>query len=88
MSEQESILEFPCKFPIKAMGRKEHDIERLVVDLVGKHAPNSSGIEVKTNISSNAKFISVTVSITAENRKQLDAIYQELTGHPQILYVL
>ena len=36
----ESLLEFPCSFPIKIMGRTEDGFAQLVLDIVLRHVPD------------------------------------------------
>lgn len=88
MINDESPLEFPCKFPVKAMGRADQDFDALVVELVRRHAPDFNDATVKTRLSSGGRYISVTVTILARNREQLDNIYRELTAHDQVLVAL
>ena len=88
MMDEESILEFPCKFPIKAMGKADRDFDALVVELVRRHAPDFNDATVKTRYSRAGRYISVTVTISARSREQLDNIYRELTAHERILVAL
>lgn len=88
MSEQETLLEFPCDFPIKAMGRAEDDFETLVITLVRKHAPDLHESAVNTRDSNGGRFLSVTVTVRATSREQLDNIYRELTACEQVLMAL
>ncbi len=84
-SEEESLMEFPCSFPIKAMGKAAEDFDMLVVEIVRKHHPDVSEGAVKTKSSRKGNYVSVTVTIEAQSRKQLDKIYMELTAHERIL---
>lgn len=86
--EQEEIFEFPCEFPIKAVGKDSGTFSTLVVDIIGEHVTIHEETQVKTQASGKGKYLSVTVTITAESRAQLDAIYMSLTGHPEILMAL
>ncbi|MFO7593406.1 MAG: DUF493 domain-containing protein [Pseudomonadota bacterium] len=88
MSEKETLLEFPCKFPIKAMGRADGEFEALVVRLVRKHAPDLGEAAVKTRDSQGGKYLSVTVTVRATSREQLDNIYRELTACEEVLMAL
>ena len=85
---QESLLEFPCKFPIKAMGRAENNFEGLVAEIVLRHAEICPDETIKTNPSGSGNFISVTVVIQAISKAQLDRIYQDLTDCEQVLVAL
>lgn len=87
MSE-ESFIEFPCDFPIKAMGLAIHDLEVIVFEIINLHAPDTPKHALKMRESSNGKYISVTVTVNAQNQAQLDAIYQDLTDHEHIMMAL
>lgn len=88
MSEQPSLLEFPCVFPIKAMGRAGDDFSSLVTTIVFAHAEPYAGEAVTVRDSGEGNFQSVTVTIVATSREQLDRIYQDLTDCEQVLMAL
>jgi len=89
MTEQdESVLTFPCTFPIKAMGKAEHDIEAIFLEILQRHAPDQSDYSIKIQASSKGGYVSVTMTVEASSREQLDAIYQDLTDHVSILMSL
>ncbi len=87
-NEQETLLEFPCQFPIKAMGLAADDFDALVVGIIRRHVPDLGEGAVKSRASSNGKYVSVTVTITAESKDQLDRIYVDLTRHERVMTVL
>jgi putative lipoic acid-binding regulatory protein len=82
-----SPFEFPLNFPLKVIGRNADDFEGFVVSVVKTHAPLSART-VTTRPSQNGKYLAVTVTFVAESREQLDAIYQELSGHERVLMAL
>lgn len=84
----ESAIEFPCDFPIKAMGLARGNFELTVLEIVRRHAPDLAEGAIKRRSSSNGKYLSVTVTIRAENKDQLDAIYMDLTACEKILMAL
>jgi len=86
--DQESLLEFPCDFPIKVMGRAEPGFDALVVELVRRHAPTLGEGAITSRPSKGGKWISVTVTLRAESKSQLDAIYLDLTSHEKIVMAL
>ena len=88
MSTSETVLEFPCDFPIKAMGLNTVEFELLVVQLIRKHAEDFSETAVSNRLSKGDKYLSITVTIRARSQQQLDAIYQELTDCEAILMAL
>ena len=85
---EESLLQFPCDFPLKIMGGGSPDFRQLVVDLVSRHAPDLDETRVSVRDSRAGRYQSVTVVINARDRAQLDALYVELSGHPRITMVL
>lgn len=87
-NDTESALQFPCAFPIKAMGLAIHDLEMIVFNIVYRHAPDITRDAFRVRESANGKYLSITVTVNAQSREQLDAIYQELTGHEYIIMVL
>ncbi len=86
--QPETLLEFPCEYPIKAMGESSADFDALVVEIVRRHVQSLAENAVSSRQSSGGKFTSVTVTIQATSKAQLDAIYQDLTDHPRIKYAL
>lgn len=86
--DDRKLLEFPCDFPIKMMGKNEpsfHDAARSVVE---HHAGPIDETAVRTSNSRNGRFVSMTVTIRAVSQQQLDAIYVDLTAHDEILVAL
>jgi len=88
MSETESLLEFPCQFAIKAMGKSRDDFDAIVVEIVRRHVDDIREGAVSCRPSRAGTYLSVTVMIEATSREQLDAIYQGLTDHPDVLMAL
>ncbi len=84
----ESAFEFPCEFPIKAMGLAVDDSVALVIEIVNRHVGDllEGAVDIKT--SRNGKYVSVTVTFEAQDQAQLDSLYRELSGHDRILMVL
>jgi putative lipoic acid-binding regulatory protein len=87
MSE-DTLLEFPCQFPIKAMGKADLELDLLVIEIVRRHAPAIKEDAVTTRPSKDGNYIAVTVTIEASSKQQLNAIYQDLHDHPHVLMVL
>jgi len=74
MSE-ESLLSFPCEFPIKVMGVNSDRFENEVFMIANQHIPNLGEAAIKSRPSSSAKYLSVTVTFTAQSRDQIDKLY-------------
>lgn len=85
---EESLIEFPCDFPIKIMGKAEQDFSRIVFAIVKCHAPDFDETTVELRTSKGGNYLSLTCTIRATSREQLDALYRALSGHPQVSVVL
>jgi uncharacterized protein len=84
----ESLLVFPTDFPIKIMGLNRLEFEPQIVALVRRHAPDLDDTLIEVRQSRAANYLSLTITIRAQSRAQLDAIYMELTSHPLVKVVL
>lgn len=88
LAERETLLEFPCDFPVKAFGYDTGDFALLVVDLIRPHAPEISADDLVTRSSRGGRYLAVTVTVRAVSREQLDNIYYALSGHERVLVAL
>ena len=87
MSEDD-VMEFPMAFPIKIMGRDTPSLHATARTIVERHAGPVADDAINTALSRNERFVSITITITAESREQLDSIYLELTAHDDGLMAL
>ena len=76
---EKSLLTFPTAFPIKVMGRREDGFAQAVSEVVLKHAPDFDPATMEMRSSKQGRYLSLTVTINARSREQLDALYQEGT---------
>ena len=74
------MLEFPCKFPVKAMGLSCDELEIAVIEIVNRHVEDLAEDALQMNPSKNGKYTAITITITAQSKDQLDAIYMDLTA--------
>lgn len=89
MSEsRETLLEFPCDFPIKIMGARVDEFAQVVVAVVLKHAPDFDPASVEMRPSSKGNYLSLTCTFRAVSKAQVDDLYRELSSHPLVKVVL
>ena len=81
-------LAFPTAFPIKIMGRRDSGFAKAVIEIVQRHAPDFMPGTLEMRPSREGKYISLTATVNATSREQLDALYQELCDHPSVVMVL
>lgn len=84
----DSIMEFPCSFPIKLMGRETDEFRRTVRELVEKHTGPLADDAIESSLSRNGRFVSVTITVIAQSREQLDNIYRDATAHGDVIMAL
>ena len=84
----ESLLEFPCEFPIKMMGKDSPEFRATARALVEIHTGPLEDDRVQSALSRNGRFVSVTVTVNAQSRQQLDDIYRDVSAHPSVLMAL
>ena len=91
MSEEksrESLIDFPCKFPIKILGKDNDVFENTVSQIMIKHGQKYSEFSVKKNNSKNKNYIALTWIVNVNNQDELDNIYKDLSKDKNILFVL
>ena len=88
MSGSDELFNFPCEFPIKVMGRDSEAFRSLTLAIVERHAGPVEASQISQRPSSKGNFLSLTYTIEAQSRAQLDAIYEDLTSSGVVLVAL
>lgn len=88
VEQEETLLEFPCQFPIKAFGLSGETLEIAVLEIINRHVDGLAENAIKMNASKNAKYTSITVMIRATSKKQIDSIYLDLTACEHVVMAL
>jgi len=88
MSNDYDVLKFPCKFPIKVMGKASIEFEAIVVSTLRKHVPDLGEGSIKIRYSKDRTYVSLTATIQAISREQLDNIYIELNKCDEVIITL
>ncbi len=83
-----SLIEYPCDFPIKILGHTRAGFAQAILEVVRRHAPDFDGATMEMKSSKHGKYLSVTCTIRATSREQLDGLYRELCDHPLVIMVL
>ncbi|HLV27829.1 MAG TPA: DUF493 family protein [Burkholderiaceae bacterium] len=85
---EESLITYPCDFPIKVMGKAQADFAQVLTEVVLQHDPSFDAATVEMRSSKGGNYLSVTFTVRATSREQLDALYRSLHGHPMVSVVL
>ncbi len=85
---RQSLLEFPCDFPLKIMGPRTDDFAQVVAAVVVRHAPDFDPATTEMRPSKAGNYLALTCTIRAVSQAQLDSLYRELSSHPMVKVVL
>jgi hypothetical protein len=85
---ENSPLEFPCDVPIKIFGRNETDFREAALAIVHAAFADLTPAGVSETLSREGRYASLTVTVRAQSRAQLDSVYRELSAHDLVLMVL
>lgn len=77
MSEDISLLEFPCEIQVKVFGETS-DLFIFEVEKIFKSFYGFSGYEVSQRDSANKKFMALSITVNAQSRDQIDEVYSHL----------
>lgn len=87
-SGAETLLEFPCDFPLKIMGLAQDNLAQEVLKVIHQFAPDYDGKNMEMRASSSGKYVSLTCTVNAHSKAQLDDLYRTLTSHALVKVVL
>ncbi len=85
---EQSLIEYPSQFPIKVMGTNVEGFVHAVTEIARRFDPAFDAASIELRPSSGAKYLGVTVTITATSHEQLDELYRTLSTHPMVKIVL
>lgn len=88
MSDEPSLLEFPCEVPVKVFGRNDDVFRHAARAITERHFGVLPADAVSEQLSRHASYLSLTIVVRAESREQIDGYYRELTAHDDIVMVL
>lgn len=86
MSDDESLLQFPTELPVKVFGRNDPAFRDAVIAIVEAHYGEAYAIAEQQ--SKQASYLSFTITVRAESRAQIDALYRDLVAHELVLMAL
>ena len=85
---EDTLLEFPTDFPIKIMGEASDEFRSLAIGIVTRHFGELEPARIEERPSRGGKYLGLTITVRAESKAQLDAVYMELTSCRQVLVAL
>lgn len=85
---EESLIEYPSDFPIKVMGKSHPEFAQVLTEVVLRYDPGFDPATIELRASKGGNYLSVTFTVRATSREQLDDLYRSLHGHPMVSIVL
>lgn len=85
---EESLIEYPCQFPIKVMGKSHPELAQTLTTVVLEFDPEFDAATIEMRPSTKGNYIGLTFTVMATSREQLDNLYRALHGHPMVSIVL
>jgi putative lipoic acid-binding regulatory protein len=88
MKQDETLLEFPCDFPLKIMGARRDDFAQTIIAIILRHFPDFDPATTTMRPSAQGNYLGLTCVVQATSKRQLDDAYRELSAHPMVKFVL
>ncbi len=82
------LLEFPTDYPIKIIGRPSDEFRARVHAVVLRHAPELEAERVSERLSGNGNFLSISYTLLAESREQVEALTAELQACEGVMMLI
>ncbi|AHE67201.1 HP0495 family protein [Legionella oakridgensis] len=88
MKKDQTLMQFPCDFPIKIIGINKETFLSEIITMTKKHFPSLENKAISTQFSQQGNYLSITITVYVQDQITLDALYMDLTQHPDIKMVL
>jgi putative lipoic acid-binding regulatory protein len=85
---EESLIEYPSRFPIKVMGAHVEGFVEAMAVVAQNFDPGFDPATIERRPSKAGNYLGLTITITATSREQLDELYRTLSTHPMVKVVL
>ncbi len=85
---EQSLIEYPCAFPIKVMGAHVPGYVDAIAAVARQFDPGFDPAGIKQRPSKGGNYLGLTITVTATSREQLDELYRSLSSHPMVKVVL
>ena len=88
ISKEESLITYPCAFPIKVMGKAAPEFLPAVIHVAKQFDPSFREASIEERPSRDGNYLGLTITVHVTSREQLDEIYRTLSTHPLVSVVL
>jgi uncharacterized protein len=87
-NEHSSPIEFPCDFAIKIMGKQNDTFASGMHALVLQHFPQTPAANFTSRPSRDNNYLAITVTVHAQKKTEIDALYKDLSESPEVVMAL
>lgn len=88
MESEKSLMTFPCDFQIKIIGNNNETFLSDIIRITREHYPEVDDASIQSQLSKKGNYLAISITIRVEDQKTLDALYMQLTKHPEVKMVL
>ncbi len=88
MTDNPSLMSFPCEFMIKVIGKNSDVFLTEIIEITRKHYPDTHNHSIRHQPSQQSSYLAISITVRAIDQATLDALYRELTLHPDVKMVL
>ena len=87
-SKQDTLLEFPCEFPIKITGKNNPEFKEAVEKVLKNLLKKEDLISITEQISAKGNYLALTVLAKFYDKNSLDNLYINLGKEKEVLMLL
>ncbi|TSE30477.1 HP0495 family protein [Tepidimonas charontis] len=84
----DSLIEYPCHFPLKVMGPRHDDFVAAIAHVARQFDPDFDATTIEQRLSRGGNYLGLTLVVRVTSRAQLDELYRTLSTHPMVRVVL
>lgn len=87
MKKNDSLMTFPCHFPIKIFGVQTETFAAEIMAIAKKYYAERD-LSMRSRNSQHGNYLSLTLTVYAQEQDTLDRLYKAIHKHPDIKMVL
>ena len=79
---------YPCPFPIKVIGENAEALQKIIIKELASFGEVVQPDELTIRPSSKGRYVSMTFTIVAKSREQIEQIYGRLNTQKEVKMVM
>lgn len=82
------LITFPARFPVKIMGKNTPELQASVLKVAHQLIAPDKLLAINENLSSNGRYLGITVIALFDSQAEIDAVYQALSADSNVIMAL